>query len=448
MTINISGEVTNMLGAPALRWRSRVGTDWLGDLPEHWCQERLKHVVTSPVEKKPGRELPFVALEHIVSALGGLVPDFEWELKDASDYATFKPGDVLYGKLRPYLRKCLLADRAGCCPTELIVLRPNPDRYSAPYLYYLVVSDYFSAVADSTSYGTKMPRTSWEVLGTAAVPTPPLDEQRAIAGFLDRETAQIDALIAKKERLIELLQEKRAALISHAVTKGLDPTAPTRDSGIPWIGHIPAHWERRKLKHVVSLVTSGSRGWAEHYSDEGATFLRIGNIRRGSYELDLSDIQHVSPPKDSEGSRTRIRQDDLLVSITAYIGSIGLVTQDIGEAYVNQHVALVRPITPRIHPGWLASQLLGSGSKAQFDSLLYGGTKDGLGLDDVRNLDILVPPMPEQVAIDRFLREQEQTMECLVRKVQQHIQLLQELRTALISAAVTGKIDVRGEATA
>ena len=129
----------------------------------------------------------------------------------------------------------------------------------------------------------------------------PQSEQRAIAAFLDRKTAKIDALVAKKERLIELLQEKRTALITRAVTRGLDPSVPMKDSGIEWLGEIPAHWNVTRIKNLSPFVTSGSRGWAEFYSDEGPLFLRIGNVQSESVDLDLDEIQHVRPAARRRG---------------------------------------------------------------------------------------------------------------------------------------------------
>lgn len=138
---------------------------------------------------------------------------------------------------------------------------------------------------------------SGQLVKTQFIILPPLSEQKSIAHFLDCETGKLDNLIAKKERFIELLQEKRTALISHAVTKGLNPDVPMKDSGISWLGQIPKHWEVKRLKYLSSLITSGSRGWAQYYSDYGAIFLRIGNLTRTTIELDFRDIQYVIPPQ-------------------------------------------------------------------------------------------------------------------------------------------------------
>lgn len=262
--------------------------------------------------------------------------------------------------------------------------------------------------------------------------------------FLDRETATIDALVAKKERLIELLQEKRAAAITRAVTKGLDTAVPMKESGVGWLGEIPAHWVVSRLKNLARFVTSGSRGWAEHYSDDGPLFLRIGNLNAASIDLDLSDVQHVRPPFGAEGDRTHVRAGDLLISITALIGAVAVVPAGIPAAFVNQHLALVRLSETQANVRWIAFCVVSRVGQEQFRANLYGGTKDGLGLDDVRSLFVVAPPLDEQQRIVDRLDRTLSDVDALIAKVRHAIDRLKELRTALISAAVIGKIDVRG----
>ncbi len=221
------------------------------------------------------------------------------------------------------------------------------------------------------------------------------------------------------------------------------PYPAYKDSGVEWLGEIPAHWKVCRLKTLTSFVTSGSRGWAQHYNDNGATFLRISNLSRTSIDLDLRNIQHVSPPQGAEGERTRVHRYDMLISITAYIGSVAVVADDIGEAYVNQHIALTRLRQRAIAARWLGYCLFSEIGQSQFRLLLYGGTKDRLGLDDVLNLFVLIPPISEQCAIATFVDRETTKIDALIAKINKAIERLREYRTALISAAVTGKINVR-----
>jgi type I restriction enzyme S subunit len=159
------------------------------------------------------------------------------------------------------------------------------------------------------------------ILAMIGVAVPGIPEQTAIAAFLDRETGKIDELVAEQRRLMDLLKEKRQAVISHAVTKGLNPRAPMKDSGIEWLGEVPGHWEVMPLKRDLDYLTSGSRGWAENYSEDGELFIRITNLTRGTIGIDLSDVQRVRVPDGAEGSRTKVRPGDVLFSITAYLNT-------------------------------------------------------------------------------------------------------------------------------
>ncbi len=271
---------------------------------------------------------------------------------------------------------------------------------------------------------------------------PPLPVQRRIADFLDRKTAAIDGLIEKKERLLALLAEKRSALIHRAVTKGLDPSVPMKDSGVPWIGEIPAHWEVKRLKHVTSFITSGPRGWGQYYSDDGPLFLRITNVPRDGVDLLLDEDkrQSVSPPPGAEGVRTLALEGDVLVSITADLGSVGIVPPLLGEAYISQHVAMCRPsgvVLPRL----LAYVVRSAWGQVHYDLSMNGGTKVGLTLDDVRNTPVVVPPALEQVALVASLDAAARRIEDARAMMDRQIERLREYRQALITAAVTGQLD-------
>jgi type I restriction enzyme, S subunit len=283
-----------------------------------------------------------------------------------------------------------------------------------------------------------------EIVRGLAIALPPCNEQLAMLSFLDCEVGRLDALVAEQQRLIELLKEKRQAVISHAVTKGLNTDVPMKDSGIKWLGDIPVHWDLFPLKRDLTLLTSGSRGWAEHYADEGDLFIRIGNLTREGIELDLSDIQQVNVPIGTEGARTQVQTDDLLFSITAFLGSVAVVPHGIESAYVSQHVALARLRRDKLISRWVAYTTLSALGKAYFGEQGYGGTKIQLSLDDVANLPLTVPPKDEQRLIVSYLDCEIIKFDALITEATCIIDLLQERRTALISAAVTGKIDVRG----
>jgi type I restriction enzyme S subunit len=249
--------------------------------------------------------------------------------------------------------------------------------------------------------------------------------------------------VAEQRSLMALLNEKRQAVIAYAVTNGMNNNIPMQPTGIEWLGEIPAHWQIFSLKRDLDFLTSGSRGWAENYSDTGELFIRIMNLTRGSIGLNLTEIQRVVVPHGAEGSRTRVRPGDVLFSITAYLGSVAVVPNSLESAYVSQHVALARLRQIKILPKWLGYVSLSVIGQTWFDIQSYGGTKIQLSLDDVRNLPIPVPPLSEQNSTIVYLEDELAKFETLTTEAQHAIYLLQERRAAIISAAVTGKMDVR-----
>jgi len=221
------------------------GVEWLGDVPEHWEVRRLKQNLRLLTEKT-GRRDHAVALENIESWTGRFIAT---ETEFEGEGVAFRPGDILFGKLRPYLAKAFLADSTGEAVGDFHVMRPIPD-IDGRFARYQILNREFIAIVDGSTFGSKMPRASWEFVGGMKLATPPRPEQTKIAAFLDRVTAKIDGLVGEQRRLIELLKEKRQAVISHAVTKGLNPHAPLKPSGIEWLGDVPEHWQLLTLSRT------------------------------------------------------------------------------------------------------------------------------------------------------------------------------------------------------
>ena len=208
-------------------------------------------------------------------------------------------------------------------------------------------------------------------------------------------------------------------------------------SGVDWLGDLPSHWTVTPLKRDTIFVTSGARGWAENYSDDGDLFLRIGNLTRTSISLDLSDIQRVTVEDGSEGARTQVRAGDVLFSITAYLGSVAVVPDGLGTAYVSQHVALARLKQKQFLPDWVAYVASSYVGKTYLETQGYGGTKIQLSLGDVASLLVTSPPLEEQRALTQFLRHETTKIDTLVEEQKRLIELLKEKRQAVISHAVT-----------
>lgn len=280
------------------------------------------------------------------------------------------------------------------------------------------------------------------LIGDALLAFPSKEQQQRIANFLDEQTARIDALIAEKEALLQLLPELQSQAVDEAVLGRELPSDGRTLKGVEQLGRIPSHWKSSRLKYELEYVTSGSRGWADYYADEGALFVRIGNLTRNSVDLDFSDIQRVALPDAAEGTRARVRPGDLLISITAYLGSVAVAPSDMEEAYVSQHVALARPTGRRALPRWLGYVLLSSVGRTFFDLQAYGGTKVQLSLEDIREVPVPLPPLDDQSARVEALELRLQQLRETESHVRQHIERLREYRSSLISAAVTGQLEV------
>lgn len=427
------------------------GVEWLGEVPEHWKNKSIKYVASCNDDVLGENTSPDFELEYVeisdVSYQKGIEKFSKIKFSEAPSRARRKviDGDVIVSTVRTYLRAIspvIKPSENTIVSTGFAVVRPHG--VVPKYLGYVFLSEYLISKIIAHSTGVSYPAINSSELVSQKITIPTTSEQTAIANFLDIQTAKIDTLLAKQQRMIELLSEKRQALISHAVTKGLNPNVPMKDSGVAWLGDVPAHWTVKKAKFLFEFITSGSRGWAEYYSDDGALFFRITNLTRNTIEPKLESLQYVMVPSDTEGERAKIKKNDLLISITADLGSVCVATESIAGGYVSQHVSLCRPNNVVVSPRWLGYYILSDIAKEQFYSSGYGGTKIQLSLEDIREIVVVQPD--EQTAIADYLDTQTAKIDTLISKTKQAIALLQERRNSLISAAVTGKIDVRNSA--
>ena len=409
--------------------------EWAKTFPEHWAAKHLKRNVRLLTEKTDTRECP-VGLENLEGWTGRFIQtesDFEGE------GVGFKADDILFGKLRPYLAKVWLADRRGEAIGDFHVLRPS-ECVIPRFIQYQLLTREVVDLVDGSTYGAKMPRASWGFLGCLELPTPPAEEQLAITNFLDRETAKIDALIAEQQRLIELLQEKRQAVISHAVTKGLNPNAPMKDSGVEWLGEVPEHWEVMGLTKTIGPVVD-YRGKTPTKCDEGTLLVTAKNIRNGEIDYTLSE-EYVDPLEAEQLlQRGRPIIGDVLFTMEAPLGQVALVDRD--DIALAQRVVKFRGMSDRMTNDFLMWWLVGSHCQHQLNSLSTGSTALGIKASKLSAVTCVVPPLEEQTAISERIGELSKQITGIYSTARSQIDLLQERRSALISAAVTGQIDVR-----
>jgi type I restriction enzyme S subunit len=292
------------------------------------------------------------------------------------------------------------------------------------------------------SISAAQPGLAVEKIQNLKIPVPPLSEQRAIATFLDHQTTHFDALIAEQHHLIELLQEKRAALISHAVTKGLDPTVPMKDSGIKWLGEIPAHWEIAQLRRVVTKFVD-YRGRTPEKVESGVPLITARNIKNGHIDFSLSTEYMREDEYEDWMVRGRPEIGDVLVTTEAPLGETAQITDT--RIALAQRIILLKVNTLRMINGYLKYHFLSAFGQGELWSRATGSTAVGIRADRFKDSLVTVPPLEEQAKIVHLLNNKIAILERPLRKIEQSVERLHEYRAALISAAVTGKIDVRDE---
>jgi type I restriction enzyme S subunit len=398
---------------------------------------KLRRAAELKVRRCEDNSLPYVGLENVESKTGRYLEGIN-EMPDAVANE-FVPGDVLFGKLRPYLAKSLAPEFHGRCSGELLVLRPKT--LEPRFLHYWLLSDETISAVSASTYGAKMPRADWEFIGNLEIPLPPLALQRRIAAHLDRETARIDALVAEKEALLRLLEEKRASLISHAVTRGLNPKAKLKPSGIPWLGDVPENWEVKELRYLVDpkrQVMYGIVLPGPHVED-GVPIIKGGDVR--PHRLNPDTLSRTTFEIAEKHARSAVREGDILFSIRGSIGDVAVVPAELHGANITQDAARIAP-RDGIDRDWLFWALQSGYAYSSLEVGSLGAAVRGINIRDLKRLWLPVPPVAEQRQIGATLTSQIGNTKTLVADIQTSIHLLREKRTSLISAAVTGEMAV------
>jgi type I restriction enzyme S subunit len=328
---------------------------------------------------------------------------------------------------------------------NLIRLEPDPDLAESRYLSYLLRSWYFAAELDRISPQTTIKTITVPQLSSFTLPIPPLSTQRTITEFLDAATSRVAILVEKKDLLITLLEEKRAALINRAVTKGLDLSAPMKDSGIPWLGPVPARWTLAPIgsRYCVQLgkMLDSNRITGEHL----APYLRNVDVqwdRINTVELPEMDF----PPDDQD--RYRLRQGDLLVCEGGDVGRCATWDSPIPECFYQKALHRLRPLTQSEHPRFLYYCLRAAAGAGLFMAEGNPNTIDHLTAEKLKKHRLPFPSGAEQAEIACALDRETARIDTIITKTREQIAKFHEYRTALISAAVTGKIDVRARPAA
>ena len=418
------------------------GVAWIGEIPTNWTMERLKTLVANVSDKVSGGsgDSPYIGLENIQSWTGKHIHS-DQPISPDGTANLFQPSDFLFGKLRPYLAKAFIPDFSGKCSTELLVLRPL--KAEREFLFYFSLSDRFIQVVNSSTYGAKMPRASWNFIGNLPACLPDAKQQRLVARYLDKETARIDHLIVNKRQQIKKLDELRQVTISNAVTRGLDPTAPMKDSGIDWLGVIPAHWELKRLKQVAQVRGGVAKGRDLRSRDTlSLPYIRVANVQDGY--LNLEDVANIVIAHD-EIERYSLKSGDVLMNEGGDFDKLGrgfIWHGQVNPCLHQNHVFAVRPFA-RMESEWL--DLVTSSSYAKHYFILKSRQSTNLASissTNLKGLPIVLPEKGERDKIVEYVRDKSRKFQRATQNMESQLKKLYELRKITINDAVTGKVKV------
>jgi len=432
------------------------GIEWIGNVPEYWDISPLKW----QIERNDGGvwgDDPDGENDTIVLRSTEQTVDGRWQIEDPAKRkinttdkfsALLKNGDLLLTKSSGsslHIGKTTLVtpevSALNCCYSNFMQRIRTKHSFIPQLAWYMMNNDLarlqFGFLSNST---TGLANLNGSLIGQIVLPIAPLHEQQKIAIFLDRETAKIDKLIAKQERLIEILQEKRSTLISNAVTKGLKPDITMKESGISWIGEIPSHWEVLKIKWIAKMESghTPNKKVDEYWADCDIPWVSLndtGRLKENDFISDTTiQINHLGI---ANSSARLLPPEAVVFSRDATIGRCAITTRPMA---VSQHF-IAWLCGDRIIPEYLLRVI--RSMTQELERLTFGSTIKTIGMPDVRTLVTPLPPLDEQKGIIDTIRRETAKIDTLIAKAKRSLELLQEHRSSLISAAVTGKIDVR-----
>lgn len=422
------------------------GVEWLGKVPEHW---EVKPVAVlfrrSKVTGKENEELLSVYRDFGVVPKSSRDDNFNKESDDLSSYQLVEELDLVTNKMKTWQGSIAISNHRGIVSPAYFVFKSTHHENSL-YLHHLFRCDKYVCGYMSASKGIRV--NQWDLdpdlFRRFPVLIPPIQEQTAIATYLNQETARIDELIAHKTRFIELLKEKRSALITHAVIKGLNPNVKMKDSGVEWLGQVPEHWEVKRLKFVATYQNSNVD--KKTYDDQ--KLVRLCNYTDVYYNEFITDSMDFmeATASDSEVKSFSLEQGNIIITKDSEdptdIGIPAIVAEPLFNVVCGYHLTIIRTTKDNC-ASFVFRVLQSHPTKAQFYVESPGITRFGLGQDTIGGLSFALPPIAEQTAIATYLDQETARIDKLVQLTEQSISLIKERRSALITAAVTGKVDVQ-----
>ena len=425
------------------------GVEWLGEVPVHWNVSSLKWLspvlrgasprpIEDPKYFEDEGEYGWVRIADVSASNGHLFETTQRLSPLGSSLSVKLEPESLFLSIAGSVGKPCITKIKACIHDGFVYF----PQLSINHMLLYRIFENGLCFGGLGKMGTQL-NLNTETVGGIRIPLPPSDELNKVLNFLDHETARIDALITQQQRLIELLKEKRQAVISHAVTKGLDPTAPMKDSGVEWLGEVPDHWgvSRVGWQCFVGNGCTPSRENLDYWNNGDYPWLNSSNV---NLEKIVKSDQFVTKKALSECALPVVKSKSVLMAITGEGKTRGMVTITEIEVTISQHLAFIECKDKNLNHHFLHDWLSANYLRIRHKSEGWGSTKAAITCGDIRAFPLPLPPVSEQREICKFINEKSSLLNKLVSQSEVNILLLQERRSALISAAVTGQIDVRG----
>lgn len=427
------------------------GVEWLGRVPEHWQLRRLKHMARFSGGGTPARDnpefwsgdIPWVSPKDMKSELITGAEECITAAGLSGSSSSMVPAERVLMVVRSGILKHTIPVAVNSVPValnqDMKAIWLDTDYLSSPFFMRWVQGLNDDLLKVWLKQGATVESIEQDYLSDTLIPVPPVSEREQIVQRLDRETARIDALIEKKTRFIELLREKRQALITHAVTKGLDPNVTMKDSGVEWLGEVPEHWEMVPLKYVTPSLTVGIVvNPSDYVADEGLPFLYGGDIGEGV--IFAESARRISPEHSQRNAKTRLNAGDL---VTVRVGAPGVTAVVPPECEGGNCASVMLIRRGEFNSDWLCYTMNSRVVRYQVEVVQYGAAQEQFNISHAVDFLIPVPPVEEQSQIASVLNQEGRRVDALLSKTECSIELLKERRSALITAAVTGQIDLR-----
>lgn len=420
------------------------GVEWLGDVPEHWQQKPIWSLFKRIKRTNfPTERLLSVYRDYGVIPKDSRDDNHNRASEDLTPYQLVCANDLVINKMKAWQGSIAISELRGIVSPAYYIYQPKAE-YHSKYIHFLIRSAYYIQSYKNYSKGIRV--NQWDLENEAFTHIdlllPSLDEQQKIVAFLDTETARIDNLIAKQEKLIELLEEQRKSIISHAVTKGLNPNAPMKDSGVEWLGKVPNHWMTPSSKHLLEIPITDGPHETPNFVDDGVPFISAEAISKGKIDFDKKR-GYITPELNAIYSKKYSPkiEDIYMVKSGATTGKVAMV--ETTETFnIWSPLAVFRCNKNKVLPKFLLAVF---NSSHFYDALVLNwsyGTQQNIGMGVLSNIEIPCPPLKEQAEIIQHLDVQNTKFDKLIDTQSQLIEKLKEYRSSIISHAVTGKIDI------